>query len=221
MHAIKSLVLALVLALALAGAAASSTAQTSAEPARGPVTGGAPDALLRFDEAGHFAVYDLALAHGYWTAEATRADGRRVDLLLDAATGQLWSTGGTGPDAPLTATAVRERLAAAGYRNIRDLELDDGYWEAEARNAAGRSVDLLVHAWTGAVVDERVEGEPVAGALTAAQIVERLTAAGYRNIRNLKFDDGYWEADATNAAGVRVELLIDPVTGEVLREERD
>jgi len=217
MHAIKSLVLA----LALTGIAVPVLAQDVAEPAQGPVSGGAPDALLRFDEAGYFAVYELGLAHGYWTAEATRADGVRVDLVLDAATGTLWATGGSGADAPLTAAAVRSRLAAAGYRDIRDLELDDGFWEAEARNAAGRRVDLIVHAWTGEVVHERVEGAPVAGALTAAQIIERLTAAGYRNIRDLEFDDGVWEADAINPAGVRVELWIDPVTGEVLREERD
>ncbi|ANB17105.1 PepSY domain-containing protein [Dokdonella koreensis] len=216
MHAIKPLLLA----LALAGATALPAAAAEA-PAEGPVTGGAPDALLRFDEAGYFAVYDLTLAHGYWTAEATSAAGARVDLVLDAATGALHATGGTGAAAPLTAATVRQRLEAAGYSAIRDLEFDDGFWEADARNPAGRRVELRIHGWTGAIVEERVEGGPVAGGLSAAQILERLAAAGYRNIRNLEFDDGYWEADATNAAGVRVELRIDPVTGEVVHEERD
>lgn len=183
----------------------------------------APEALARIAGGGYYATHDLAFRHGLWTAEATTLDGRRVDVVIDGASGALWAGGAT--TAPfLGATQVRERLVAAGYTQIEDLEFDDGGWEAEARNAAGQRVDLVIHPVTGVILAETPDGSGSApvGVLTAAQIRAALEAAGYTQIRDLEYDsDGYWEADARNAQGQRVELRIDPRTGAVLREERD
>ena len=183
----------------------------------------APEALTRIAAGGYYAIHDLGFRHGLWTAEATTLDGRRVDVVIDGVSGALWAGGGNV--APfLSAAQVRERLVAAGYTQIEDLEFDDGVWEAEARNAAGQRVDLVIHPVTGAILAETPDGSgsAPAGVLTAAQIRAALEAAGYTQIRDLEYDsDGYWEADARNAQGQRVELHIDPRTGAVLREERD
>ena len=182
-----------------------------------------PEALTRIVAGGYFAIHDLVFRHGLWTAEATTLDGARVDVVVDGVSGALWAGGGSA--APfLSATQVRERLVAAGYTQIEDLEFDDGVWEAEARNAAGQRVDLVIHPVTGVILLETPDGSGSApvGVLTAAQIRAALEAAGYTQIRDLEYDnDGYWEADARNAQGQRVELRIDPRTGAVLREERD
>jgi hypothetical protein len=37
---------------------------------------------------------------------------------------------------------VRAALEARGYSDVHDLEVDDGRFEVDARNAAGQSVDL-------------------------------------------------------------------------------
>ncbi len=182
----------------------------------------APEALARIAAGGHFAVHDLAFRHGLWTAEATTLDGRRVDVVVDGVSGAVWAGVGTG--APfLSATQVRERLAAAGYSQITDIEFDDGVWEAEARNAAGQRVDLVIHPVTGAILAETPDGSATApvGMLSAAEIRAALEAAGYTQIRDLEYDDGHWEAEARNAQGRRVELRIDPRTGAVLHEEND
>lgn len=52
-------------------------------------------------------------------------------------------------------------------------------------------------------------------------IIRNLEAAGYTDVHDLEKDDGIWEAEATNAAGQRVELDIDPTSGSVIREEPD
>ena len=57
--------------------------------------------------------------------------------------------------------------------------------------------------------------------LTAQQVVAALQAAGYRNVHDLEFEHGRWEADAVNAAGQRVELHINPYTGAIERERLD
>lgn len=55
---------------------------------------------------------------------------------------------------------------------------------------------------------------------TIAQIAEKYTSAGY-DIREIEMENGGYEIEAIDQQGKRVELLIDPVTGEKRGEERD
>lgn len=52
-------------------------------------------------------------------------------------------------------------------------------------------------------------------------IYEKLTAAGYSNINEIERDRDGYDVEATNPAGERVELLVDPVTGAVLDSRSD
>ncbi len=183
----------------------------------------APDAsiaLQRIAAAGHVAPYELEYRHGYWTAEATTAEGLRVDLLVDPDSGEVLTFDSRGTGA-ISSAEVRQIVLAAGYTRVSDIEFDDGFWEAEAVDAYGREIDLVLHPVTGEILT--APSDP-AGAtpLTSAEINTKLTAAGYSRIRDLEYDnDGYWEADAINARGQRVELRIDAYSGAVIREELD
>jgi hypothetical protein len=59
------------------------------------------------------------------------------------------------------------------------------------------------------------------GALSPADVVSKVEAAGYENVHDLEFDDGRWEAEATSAQGTAVDLTIDAATGAVLEEHAD
>jgi len=66
------------------------------------------------------------------------------------------------------------------------------------------------------------EAGPPAGSLSAAQIAQKVEAAGYTNVHDVEYDDdGHWDVEATSSAGTAVDLEVDPATGNVLKEERD
>ena len=61
---------------------------------------------------------------------------------------------------------------------------------------------------------------PGADWISAATVIEKVTAKGYSNIGKVEADDGHWEVKAT-LNGVRYELDVDPRTGEIIKSERD
>lgn len=63
---------------------------------------------------------------------------------------------------------------------------------------------------------------PVAAAVTTAapalnlrQIYDRIEAAGYRDIREIEWDDGRYEAKASNAQGQRMKLYVNATSGTI------
>lgn len=57
-------------------------------------------------------------------------------------------------------------------------------------------------------------------ALTAAEVRATLETQGYTKVNDVEFEDGVWTADARSADGNRVELSINPRTGEVYPDEQ-
>lgn len=108
--------------------------------------------------------------------------------------------------------AAEQRLLAAGYQDVHELELDQGVWEAEVRRADGRYAEVAVDAATGEVFDAR-DGRPM---LDAARIREALAAQGYRDIRDLDRDGALWDGDATDRDGSRVELRVSAFDARVV-----
>ncbi len=62
-----------------------------------------------------------------------------------------------------------------------------------------------------------VTATQAAQAMNIRQIYDALEAAGYRDIREIEWDDGRYEAKASNAQGQRVKLYINAHTGAVER----
>jgi len=55
--------------------------------------------------------------------------------------------------------------------------------------------------------------------LTMQQVQTRLEAAGYRDFEKIERERNKFEVKATDQQGQRVELDIDPMTGEILKTE--
>ncbi len=127
------------------------------------------------------------------------------------------STAAFAADPIDSAGAVIDALNAAGYAEVRDVEKDDGLWEAEVRGTDGKFRDLHIVPATGEILDAHSE-KPV---LTAEEIESRLSAAGYTKIHDLDLDDAVWEAEAEDAGGKRVDLVINGFDGTVLVVEND
>ncbi len=190
------------------------------------------DVRYRLKQDGYASVRDVEFKAGLWTAEATTLAGLRVDVLVDPATGVITAFNTRSQDElNRSLQTIHPFLVEQGYRDFREVELDDGLWEAEALNRDNQWVEITVHPFTGAVLREKLEWDrnffpdypntPPTDYLSADQVMTSLQAAGYVWIHDLEMDDGYWEAEARNRYGLPVDLKIDRVTGAVVREKVD
>ncbi|MFV0681312.1 PepSY domain-containing protein [Ottowia sp.] len=168
------------------------------------------------------APYSLEKQYGYWTAKATSADGQRAHVLVGDADGSFTAIRKADLGTALPgATQVAERLRGLGYAVINDLDFDDGFWEAEVRqNRNSEKVEVVLHPVNLSVLSQTGQAGSEQ-ALPASEIVRLLQVAGYTRIHDVEFDDGRWEAEATNPAGQRVDLYINATTGAVEREKLD
>jgi len=98
---------------------------------------------------GYTRVNDVEFEDGVWKADARSADGNRMEVRIDPATGKVFPNTGV---ARLGEADVRARLAAAGYVNVHDVDYEDGIWNAEADDAEGRDVELKIDPDTGEVI---------------------------------------------------------------------
>lgn len=111
---------------------------------------------------------------------------------------------------------IMQNIAAAGYRDVEDLQFRNGLWVAKAHDGAGDSVKIMIAPVSGRVY---VANEP--SRLDKDAIESRLTAQGYQNIDDLDFDDGIWRAEARDSTGRDVDLIIDPTDGTVIASKQD
>ncbi|AGG90164.1 MULTISPECIES: PepSY domain-containing protein [Rhodanobacter] len=139
-HKLAPLTLALALAtpvLVLPTAAAAQQAMTE------------PQVQSQLTAQGYTKVHDLKFRDGMWYAEARSANGSRVDLRIDAGTGQVY------PDeqvSRLSKQDVRAALETQGYTHVHDVDFEDGMWTAKARNPAGNHVKLKIDPTSGKVI---------------------------------------------------------------------
>ena len=133
----------LALATSLAFAAGTALAQDAASAMT------APQVRASLEAQGYTKVNDVEFEDGVWKADARSADGQRVELRIDPATGKVYPEDAV---AQLGEADVRARLSAAGYLKIEDVEFEDGMWTAEAEDANGRELKLTLDPDTGDVV---------------------------------------------------------------------
>ncbi|WP_309922221.1 PepSY domain-containing protein [Xanthomonas sp. 1678] len=118
--------------------------------------------------------------------------------------------------APLTQAQVRALLSEQGYTKLDRLKFEDGLWKTEATSGDGKHSDVRVGPRGG-----RVYAEGVPSKLSEAEVRAALTASGYSQVHDLKYDDGLWEARAQTSTGQRVEVYADPTDGSVVSAQND
>lgn len=124
----------LLLSAALAASCAA-WAQTSADVAA--LTEPQVRALLT--EKGYTRIDDLDFEDGAWETDATSADGNRVDVRVDPATGKVFAEAMVST---MSEDDVKAKLTAQGYSKVHDVDFDDGVWKAEAERADGNDVEI-------------------------------------------------------------------------------
>ena len=115
---------------------------------------------------------------------------------------------------PNEATAA---LRAAGHAEVRELEFDDGLWEAEVRLANGRWADVAVDPATGEVFDAMSPRRLI----EIQEVIAAVERAGYTQVHDLDRDGALWDADAFGSDGQRYELRISGYDGRILTARVD
>lgn len=134
----------LAIAMTLALSAGTALAQDAAADAMT-----APQVRASLESQGYTRINDVEFKDGVWKADARSADGQRVELRIDPATGKVYPEDAVST---LGEADVRAKLSAAGYSKIHDVEFDDGVWTADAEDANGRDLKLTLDPETGEVV---------------------------------------------------------------------
>lgn len=126
-------------------------------------------------------------------------------------TTSTWST--QPPNGAMSENAIKTAIANAGYKEVKDLEFEDGVWRSKARGGNKKWVKLAVGPVSG-----RVYPTDAPSKLDEDEVGAKLTAAGYQNVKDVKFDHGLWSAKAKSNDGHSVELLADPNDGSVVAQ---
>lgn len=118
--------------------------------------------------------------------------------------------------AALSESTIKSHIAEAGYKEVKGLKFKNGVWQAKARGGNDNWVHIKVGPTTGKVYQADAPSK-----LNKDEIKAKLTAQGYQNIDDVDFDNGLWKADAKNAQGKDVDLLVDPNDGSVVATKQD
>ena len=129
-------------------------------------------------------------------------------------TTSTWST--QPPNGAKTEDAIKAAIAGAGYKEVKGLAFKDGVWRGKARGGNKKWVKLAVGPVSGKVYPSNAPSR-----LNEDEVNAKLTAAGYQNVKVVKFDHGLWSAEARSPQGHRVDLLADPDDGSVVAQSRD
>jgi hypothetical protein len=60
---------------------------------------------------------------------------------------------------------------------------------------------------------------PPANAKPLSEIVKSLEDRGYKSVGRIKFDENAWVIEVHQAGGKEVELLVNPVSGQIVKTE--
>lgn len=133
---------ALLLAMTAAGAA------SAADP--GKASGlTEPQVRQLLAGQGYTRIDDLDFEDGMWEADATSANGKRTEVRVDPASGQVYAQAQVSN---LSENDIKAKLAAAGYSKVHDVAFDDGLWKAKARRDDGTQVKVQLSPKDGTIV---------------------------------------------------------------------
>lgn len=133
----------------LAAALAATPALADPGTTSGKQTLTEPQIRELLEKQGFTRIDDLEFEDGMWETDATSADGNRVDVRVDAASGRVFSEDMVST---LSADDIKAKLTAAGYSKVHDLDYDDGIWEADAERPDGKNVNIRVDPKDGRIL---------------------------------------------------------------------
>jgi len=98
--------------------------------------------------------YAMTTSNAAYAAEATHEANEAAAEANEAATEAAKETN-EAEESSVTAQFLFDQLTAAGYTDIEDIEFDDGFWTAEAKDAKGQKVELKLSDVDGSIISKK------------------------------------------------------------------
>lgn len=117
---------------------------------------------------------------------------------------------------------IVKSLEEADYGPIVEVDFDDGVWEVEAFKG-DIAYELAIDPQSGEVLSEHrdeADAKPPAKAKSLSEILTALDKAGYTDVDDISFDHRTWEIEVRRE-GMKRELRVDPLSGEVVSDRVD
>ncbi len=121
----------------------------------------------------------------------------------------------------LPPTYIVHQLVGLGY-DVREVEFEDGVYEAEVRNAEGKIVDVEIDPISGALLSAAPAPAPQPDpsvAVNAAAAIETVALAGYWDITELDWKNGAYRIRARDDAGSSARFTVDGRSGQILESK--
>lgn len=99
--------------------------------------------------AGYQEVKGLEFKDGVWRSKARGGNKQWVELAVGPVNGKVYVD---KAPSKLNKDEVTAKLVTAGYQDVDDVDFKDGLWNADAKTAGGKDVNLLVDPDDGSVV---------------------------------------------------------------------
>lgn len=93
--------------------------------------------------------------------------------------------------------------------------------EAQAQETAAPTGAPAADAAPAALASTSATAAPATPAMDAAAVIDLLAGRGFTAITEVEREHGRWEVEATDPSGQRVEVYLDAVTGDILKQERE
>ncbi len=123
----------------------------------------------------------------------------------------------TAPSAQAAELASNGAVVTPGGDAAADAKEAADKAAHEASEAAADAKDAAAEARNEATEDS----ETPASGISALVIYDKLTAAGYTDIGDIRLDDNVWNVEAKDKSGKEVELKVDPNDGHIISSKND
>jgi uncharacterized membrane protein YkoI len=118
------------------------------------------------------------------------------------------------PQDVIKITSAIQKMQAKGYKNIHEIKFKNGYYEAEVFSTEGNKLELRMNSKTGEI--EVPKSTPKY--LTMLEIIKKIQAEGYDDIRKVSFDDGEYHVAVVDKKGNSTDLRVNGETGQVKKD---
>lgn len=110
-------------------------------------------------------------------------------------------------------SAVLHKLKVKGYGAIKQVDLKEDEYLVRALDEEGDLVEIRMNAHSGEIITMK----KIDPHISIMDVVENIEQLGYVGITHIETKDSYFEVTAFSPDGKQIKLVVDAVSGKIMR----